>query len=91
MTYPFNYLARLGLDELAIRIRCWRRKHRLTQGEFAALAGVSKQLVHRFEVGRMRRPWPSTRAKLVHAMSTWDETKRPVRKPEARGGARCAT
>lgn len=87
MTYCSRELADMGVDALLLEWRKWRRAMHLTCAEAGAMAGVTRDWLHRVEVGDAQ-PSAATRAKLVALMQRWDESMRPAKKVDRRGGRR---
>lgn len=86
MTYSTGELYERGVSDTALAWRRWRRDMRLTQTEAAAMAQVNERTVVRFELGG--RALQRTIDKFSELMARWDESKRPARPPERRGGYR---
>lgn len=75
------------IDEAARNFRAWRRTNKVTITIVAGILGVHPSSVNHFELGR--RPTSKTlRARLLELSLTWNESMRPPRKPETRGGWR---
>ena len=88
MTFCTKELSAVGVPTEALEARALRRRLKVTQGEFAALAGVSRTSVIRYEIRSEGRPVkPATAEKIRRLVDLW-KLKTPVltRKPERRGG-----
>ena len=49
------------------RVRAWRERHALTQGQAAALCGVAERTWRRWELGERQPP-----DMLLHFMRVWE-------------------
>jgi len=70
MTFSRKELLANGVDPEAVEVRQLRRRLKITQAEFAAMAGVSWWSVWAFETGR-RSPRPKTRQKILGLLVRW--------------------
>jgi len=88
MTYINSELAALGADPLALEARALRRRLKISQSEFAAMAGVGKSTIERFELGDMHRSGRSVgeqaATKIRLLLERWRE-RPPEPRREARG------
>jgi transcriptional regulator with XRE-family HTH domain len=86
MAFCSSELAANGVDAGVIECRQVRRRLKVTQAEFAAMAGVSVRSLIRYELARSDVK-PATVAKIRAVVERWT-LKPPVleRKVERRGG-----
>jgi len=85
MTFCASELASYGVSPEVLEARALRRRLKVTQAEFAAMAGVSRGSVLRYELGK-RKVRPVVADKIRSLVEQW-RVKPPVlqRKPENRG------
>lgn len=86
MTESIDELRSRGVSEIIIAWRRWRREMHLTQMEAAAVLGLHPRTLIHAEMGDPVSP--ATVARLETLMERWDESKRPARRPDRRGGRR---
>lgn len=86
MTMTNQELRERGVSEIVIEWRRWRRAMHLTQEEAAAMVPLHIRTLVGLEMGEIVSP--STFAKLTTLMARWDESKRPPKKLDRRGGRR---
>lgn len=86
MTYSTEELRESGASDAVLAWRRWRRDMHLTQAEAAAMAQIHERTLVAAELGE--RVSQGTLEKLAELMARWDESKRPARGPERRGGYR---
>lgn len=83
MTFCRQELQRKGVSPAALEAREMRRRLRVTQREFAAMAGVALSVIERFELGDTVRR--KSLAKIEALMVRWREQP-PAMRAETRGG-----
>lgn len=72
MTYSTKELRHMGVAEERIALRKFRREHGpLRLAEAAAMIGVTKATLERFERGETRRPRASTLARISDFLLRW--------------------
>ncbi len=76
-----------AVDTRALSFRTWRRSIRLTQKVAAELLGIHSSSLTHIEIGTHRLT-DEVAEKLAELQSGWDESMRPSRPPETRGGWR---
>lgn len=72
MTYSSKELLANGVAPEVVMIRKWRRQHKLTQDEMAAMVGVSKDHLNEVETGK-RLLCAYTRGKLTAFLDRWHD------------------
>ena len=85
MTFCARELASYGVSPEVLEARALRRRLKVTQAEFAKMAGVSRGSLLRYELGK-RKVRQAVAAKIRSLVEQW-RVKPPVlqRKPENRG------
>lgn len=82
MTFLNRDLAARGVSPKALEARALRRRLHVTQREFAAMVGVSVNVIWRYELGDKVRA--SSIAKIDAVLERWREVP-PVPRRETRG------
>jgi len=85
MTFCRTELESMGVSPEVLEARALRRRLKVTQREFAAMADVSLSAIYHFELGEGNKPKQA--AKIRALLERWRE-KPPEQRKETRGGRR---